>query len=266
MAHATTADRWFRKFVCPASDRPLLVCFPFAGGSARWFAGLSAELTPDVRVWAVQYPGRFERTCEPLIDDLESLADQVFEAMNEHAERPVALFGHSMGAVVAFEVARRLQSADLPVARLFVSGRVAPQLRRDRNAHLLSDDGLVASAEALGGIPPGLLDRPSVRALLLPRLRSDYRAVETHRHVPGPPLTTGITALVGDADPLVSRDDAVAWCGHGLGRFALEVLPGGHFYPEQRWREVATVVRRDLGVPDRRDDTCGPAATPADDS
>ncbi|WP_434444137.1 thioesterase II family protein [Lentzea sp. E54] len=246
MANVAPGGRWLRNFHATPDGVPHLVCFPHAGGSAGWFTRLSAELAGEVRLSAVQYPGRLDRLRDQPVDDLGVLADQVFDGLDVDAGRPVALFGHSMGAVVAFEVARRLQAASIPISHLFVSGRAAPHLRRDRGAHLMSDDDLIAAVEALGGTEPGLLRHAEVRAMVLPSMRSDYRAIETYRYAPAPPIATPITALTGTDDPIVSVADVDAWATHTSAVFNLEVLPGGHFFPVDQWGTVAGLVRREL--------------------
>ncbi|SES40810.1 thioesterase II family protein [Lentzea albida] len=244
MANVAQSSRWLRKFHAAPEQAPQLVCFPYAGGSAGWFSKLSAELAGDVQVSSVQYPGRLDRLRDRPVDDLSELADQVFAALDD--SRPLALLGHSMGAVVAFEVARRLQAASVPVSHLFASGRVAPHLRRDGGVHLMSDDDVIAVVESLGGVEPGVLRDVELRAMVLPVVRNDYRAIETYRHHPAAPLTAPITALVGVNDPLVSASDASEWSQHTSGPFSLVELPGGHFFPVSQWKAVADLVRRGL--------------------
>ena len=244
MATVVQGDRWLRKFHTTSEDAPHLVCFPYAGGSAGWFAKLSAELAGDVRLSAVQYPGRLDRLRDQPVDDLHALADQVSAVLS--GTGPVALFGHSMGAVVAFEVARRLRAASAPVSHLFVSGRAAPHLRRDANVHLLSDDDLVTTIESLGGVEPGVLRNAELRAMVLPVVRNDYRAIETYRCAPAAPITTPVTALAGTDDPIAALPAVGEWARHTTGVFALEELPGGHFFPVSQWGTVADLVRREL--------------------
>ncbi|SDH46576.1 Surfactin synthase thioesterase subunit [Lentzea fradiae] len=246
MSNVATGGRWLKTFHPAPDDAPRLVCFPHAGGSAGWFSRLGAELAGEVRLSAVQYPGRLDRLRDGLVDDLCVLAELVSGALDVEDGRPVSLFGHSMGAVVAFEVARRLRAASVPVAHLFVSGRVAPHLRRDRDVHLLTDDGLVETMEHLGGVRPGSLRDADLRALVLPVVRNDYRAIETYRCEQAPPLSCPITALTGDDDPITGVADAREWAVHTDAGFTLEVFPGGHFFPLQRWGSVAEVVRRGL--------------------
>jgi pyochelin biosynthetic protein PchC len=125
---------------------------------------------------------------------------------------------------------------------LIVSGRVAPHLKRDADVHLMSDDALIATVESLGGVKPGVLRNTELRAMVLPAMRNDCRAIETYRCEPAAP----ITALVGIDDPIVSVPDAGEWAWHTTGSFTLETLPGGHFFPVSQWGTVADLVRCEI--------------------
>ncbi|MFF0309868.1 thioesterase II family protein [Streptosporangium sp. NPDC004379] len=235
----TAAARWIRRFhPSPGSDVQV-VCFPHAGGTASYYHPLSAALAPAAEMLAVQYPGRQDRFDEPLIDDLSLLADRTAEALGG-GDRPRVFFGHSMGAVMAFEVARRLDRGG-PVA-LFVSGRRAPSTTRLETAHLLGDDELVALAEMLGGSDPEVLRHEELRGLILPSLRADYRAVCTHSPDGEARLAVPITALTGDADPVTSVAEAEAWGRHTTSRFELKVFPGGHFFLTGHVPEIARMI------------------------
>jgi surfactin synthase thioesterase subunit len=136
-----------------------------------------------------------------------------------------------MGAVLAFEVARRLRDrVGVEPVRLFVSGRRAPDLRRADDVHLRPDHGVLAELRLVSGTDPRILADAELRAAILPVTRNDYRAIETYAWVPGPPLDCPITALVGDADPTTTLDEAAGWQRHSTSGFDLRVLPGGHFY------------------------------------
>jgi surfactin synthase thioesterase subunit len=240
------ADRWVHRFHpgWPAARR--LVCFPYAGGSASFYFPMFDALRPAVEVIAVQYPGRQERRDEPAIRDLLALADRAAEALLPLADRPLAFFGHSMGAVVAYEVARRWEERHGIVLRhLYASGRRAPSRYREETVHKRDDAGLLAELTQLGGPGLDLLADEEIRALLLPVLRGDYTAIETYRHPPGPPLRCPITALIGDSDPRISLDDARAWGEHTSGPVELRVFPGGHFYLADAKREVIGILARE---------------------
>jgi len=212
---------WCRRFH-PAPDAAhRLVCFPHAGGSASYYLPVSTALAPRVDVVAVQYPGRQDRRNEPLIDDIATLADHVYDVLRGWDDRPLTFFGHSMGALVAFEVARRFEREGSGPVRLFASGRRAPSRYRDENVHRRDDDGI---------------------RMILPALRGDYRAVETYRSAPGATVACPITALVGDSDPKTSLDEAQDWEKHTSADFDLRILPGGHFYLNSRAADVLKVL------------------------
>ena len=221
-----------------------LVCFPHAGGSASYYFPLSAAMPPWVEVLAVQYAGRQDRRKEPPIVDIGELADRVAGALRPLSDRRLALFGHSMGAVVAYEVARRLDGdLHVEVEMLFASGRRAPSRYRDEeNVHTLDDDGIVAEISRLDGTDPRLLADPEVREMVLPAVRSDYQAIGTYRHLPGSTVRCPVTVLVGDADPHTTLEEARAWAEHTIGGCAVRVYPGGHFYLRSRLAEVVDTV------------------------
>ncbi|GAA3301621.1 thioesterase [Dactylosporangium vinaceum] len=233
-------DTWFQRFPGSEPGRPRLLCFPHAGGAAAFYFPLAQHLAPRLAVSAVQYPGRHSRYREPLVDDIGVLADRICAALEADGdEEPYAFFGHSMGAVVAFEVARRLKTE--PV-RLIVSGRRAPSRYRPGAVHMRDDEGLVNELMKVGGTDPRFLADPELRAGILPIVRNDYRAVETYRSTDPTPLTCPITALVGELDPQTSVDDAQAWVWHTTGGLNLRVFPGGHFYLNAWPEEVATEI------------------------
>lgn len=242
------ADRWVREFRPAGPDAVTLCCFPHAGGSASYYLPLAAALAPDVRVLAVQYPGRQDRHGEPPVATIAELADRITTALLPHTERPFAFFGHSMGAILAFEVTRRL--TDRRPAVLFVSGRRAPSCVRDEAVHLLPDDGLLAETRRLDGTAAQLLVDDDLVQLFLPALRADYRAIETYRCVP-PDAAVGcpIVALTGVDDPKTSPAEAAAWRRHTTADFRLHRFAGGHFFLADRWSEVATILSGPLSTP-----------------
>ncbi|MEV7995917.1 alpha/beta fold hydrolase [Streptomyces sp. NPDC086077] len=243
-----TTQRWLRRFH-PCPDAPVqLLCLPHAGGSASFYFPFSRALSGSAEVVCVQYPGRQERHDEPGITELHTLADRITEAVAEGADdRPLALFGHSMGAMLAFEVAGRLEDAGTTVATLFASGRRAPSHQcPPRNVHGFTDEQLVAELAALDGTDAELLSDPDVLRMILPAIRSDYEAVETYRYRPRPPLRCPVVALVGDRDPRVDLDEAAAWADHTARSFALQVFSGGHFYLSAQQAAVVGLMRQHL--------------------
>lgn len=242
-------DAWVRRFH-PAPGAPVqLVCLAHAGGSASYFFPVSRALAPGVDVLAVQYPGRQERRFEPALADVGALADAVAAELVPCATRPLALFGHSLGATVAFEVALRLEDSGVAPVALFASGRRAPSRHRPERVDLGDDDQLVAEIVRLNGTNPAMLRDPELLRMILPAFRSDYAAANTYRYRPGTMLRCPVHALTGDADPQVTVAEAGAWREHTTGPFELRVFPGGHFYLNQHANEVIALIQAGLAEP-----------------
>lgn len=240
---AADADRWLRHFHAADGRAPRLVCFPHAGGSAPYFFPVSQALSPGIEVVAVQYPGRQERLREPQIDTLLEVADRIAAALSGSMKRPTAFLGHSMGAVIAFEVARRLEQGGAGPTHLFASGRRAPSTRRQEEVHRYDDAAFLAELSALGGTDPRVLADPELLEMVLPATRADYRAIETYVCPPGPMLSCPVTALTGDGDSRVTPEEADAWSAHTTGAFDLRVFPGGHFFLEEHRAAVFDLIR-----------------------
>jgi surfactin synthase thioesterase subunit len=233
---------WIRRYR-PAPEAPvLLVCLPHAGGSASFFYPLSKALAPAVEVLAVQYPGREERRTEPLIDSVGELGARIVAELLVRTDRPLVLFGHSLGAVLGFEIARMLTSKGRPPIALVASGRRAPDIDRVELRHQLDDRDLLRHIATLGGTDPRVLEDEELMRLALPVIRADYRAVETYRCEPGPPLGCPLTVLTGREDPHVSEADADAWRRHTTAAFEVITLPGAHFYLVDQQETVTAVL------------------------
>ncbi|MGK5554475.1 thioesterase II family protein [Actinomadura kijaniata] len=242
----TGTGGWFRRFHPAGEGAPRLLCFPYAGGSAGAYHALSAALGPAVEVTVTQYPGRQDRRREPVVVDLCELADRI--AAEAAALPTTAFFGHSMGAIVAFEVARRLET---PPPVLIVSGRRAPSRSRQEGAHPMGDRELLDEMARLGGTDARLLDSPAFVRMILPVARGDYQAIDTYRYEPGPPLDCPIVVLAGDADPLTPVEDALAWREHGTRGGDAFVFPGGHFFLDDHLERVAEIIRTHVRTGDR---------------
>ncbi|MEV8057100.1 alpha/beta fold hydrolase [Streptomyces antimycoticus] len=243
---ANYRSRWFRRYPGRPS-RVRLVCLPHAGGTATLFHGGAERLPHDVEMLAVQYPGRQERFAEPCIEDMAELATRITEALEPELAGPLVLFGHSLGAAVAYEVARRIEARHGSVPRrVLVSGRGAPHTERGGALHLLDDERLIASARRLGDLGSSAYDNPDLRPLLLPSLRGDYRLIERYRPGHPAPLRAPVTALGGDRDPGCAVAALESWAELTTSEFECQVFAGDHFYLVPAENELVEFVSRYL--------------------
>jgi surfactin synthase thioesterase subunit len=243
-------SRWLRRFQSAEGDQLRLISFPHAGGAASTYLGLSRALAPGIDVLAVQYPGRQDRRLEPALTSLTHLARAVAEELARLPQRPYAFFGHSMGAVIAYETARVLTEFDLPTPqRLILSGRGAPRPEPRAGDRLNGDEALIAEIRRLGGTGSRVLDDPELLEMVMPTLRADYQALGSYRWVPGPPIDIPLTVMMGTSDPIVTVDDARGWLAHSTRPDDVLTFDGGHFYLDTHLPSVAEAVRTVLGQP-----------------
>jgi surfactin synthase thioesterase subunit len=245
MSQLTVDDKpWCRRYNPARNATARLICLPHAGGSAPFFLPVSKALSPGVDVVAIQYPGRQDRRAEPPIGDMTVLADLIHDVLRRQPPLPVTFFGHSMGAIAAFEVIRRLEADGQAAVRLFASGRRGPSTYRDENVHLRDDAGILTELRKLSGTASHLLGDDELMRAALPALRADYRAAETYRCAADAAITCPITVLTGDSDPKTSLDEARAWAQHTTGAFDMQVYPGGHFFLTEHVEAVIKLLRQ----------------------
>lgn len=221
---------------CPRPTAPLrLLVFPHAGAGASAYFFLARLLQPDpVEVHVVQYPGREARMKEPPLDSLDRMiASMATELVPVLHAGPCAFFGHSMGALLAFEFTRHLRRAGAPLpCHLIISGRHAPQIPGSSvRVSQLSDEAFLDTVgRRYQALPAELLANREIRDLVLPSLRADFRLVENHVHTPGPPLAMAGTVLNGRDDPGITPAMAAAWQTHFVHPIAVRWFDGGHFF------------------------------------
>ena len=226
-----------------------LFCLPHAGGGAAMFVPLASLLPEAIQLQAILLPGREARFREPAHARMTPLIVALADALAPGLAGRYALFGHSMGALVAFELARELRRRGQRLPELLiVSGRRSPDLVLDeRPLHLLSDQAFVAEIQArYGGIPQMILDEPELMALFLPTLKADFAVFETHRFVPEPPLACALTFYGGDADPQSAPAASAGWSSLVAGPTSRRIFPGGHFYLNEQRGALADALAEDL--------------------
>lgn len=241
-------ERWLAYREVNPRARLRLFCFPYAGGGASAYRGWAAALPPDVEVCPVQLPGRESRLREPPFNRPEPLVLALVDALQPHLGLPFAFFGHSMGAMLSFELARELRRRGRPLPlHLFVSGRRAPQVpAREEDIHDLPEPEFVAKLRELNGTPEEVLQHAELMRLLIPVLRADFTLNETYVFRPEEPLDLGISAFGGLGDAEVSREDVEGWREHMRGSFRLRMLPGDHFFLHSARELITESVARDL--------------------
>ena len=226
-----------------------LICFPYSGASASIYFDWANILPASIEVAAVQLPGRANRLTEPLLTDMAAVVRGVMAELPRLLDRPFALFGHSLGAQEAFEMALALRRAGLPQpARLFVSGHGAPQAEDPDKLllHRLDDEALIQELRKMNGMAPEILENQELMQLVLPILRADFTISETYNYQTQPPLACSISAYSGLQDRYVTREQMLAWKELTTGDFRLRMFPGDHFYLNTSKMLLLQALARDL--------------------
>jgi medium-chain acyl-[acyl-carrier-protein] hydrolase len=231
-----------------AQARIRLFCFPYAGGSSLIYRKWPAELPKEVEVFLIQLPGRGTRLHEPAFTQLDPLVQAIGESILPYLNKPFAFFGHSMGALVSFELARYLRRIEAPMpAQLFLSGRTAPQMLEPETPTFdLPDDEFFEELRRLNGTPREVLEHPELMRLMTPLLRADFSVCETYTYTVEPPLACPITAFGGLKDHEIPREHLEAWRPHTAAEFKLRMLPGDHFFLNSDQAQLLRIVAQEL--------------------
>ncbi len=247
---ATKPSPW----IAHARSRPQaairLFCFPYSGGSASIFAAWAEIMPAAIEVCPIQLPGRGTRVSTPPFTAIEPLIVATVEALLPYLDKPFALFGHSMGALISFELARFLRRHHgLSPVHLCASAHRAPQLPdRGPMLHALPEPEFWEELRRLNGTPPEVLRHDELRALIQPLLRADFSVCETYAYAEDAPLACPILALGGLQDSDVTRDDLAPWRAQTEGAFAVRMLPGDHFFINTARQLLLQTLARDLSV------------------
>ena len=248
MVAAIQTDKWIVRFRPTAKPAVRLFCFSYAGGGASSFHGWAGQLQPDVDLCAMQAPGRENRCAEQLIAELPPMIDRLAEAIVPYCDLPLAFFGHCLGALTAFELARRLKATGKgELVHLFVAGCRAPQLPNFEDPiRGLSETEFVNRLKGLKLTPEGVFRDPELLSLFLPVLRADFSIWETYKYSDGEPLNCAISAFGGLEDHKLTRKVLQQWRVHTRLQFSTRMLPGGHFFLHSSQRLLLRLIGEDL--------------------
>jgi medium-chain acyl-[acyl-carrier-protein] hydrolase len=231
-----------------AQARLRLFCFPYAGGNAAVFARWPRMFPDWVEICSLQYPGRGNRMREAPFTSLGPLALDISTAIEPLLDLPFAFFGHSMGALIAFELARELRKKQkgFPV-HLFASASRAPQFRiRDRIVYNLPESEFIEELRRLNGTPAEVLENKELMELMLPLLRADFSVAQTYECHEQPPLSCPISAFGGEDDSSVSVPELEGWREQTAKAFSLQMFAGDHFYLQASDRVLTEALQMKL--------------------
>lgn len=243
------ANRWLAYRKPNPRVRLRLFCFPYAGGGAFIYRNWAKDLPESVELCPLQPPGRETRLKEESFTDLSLLVQSVASALRPYLNLPFAFFGHSLGALVSYQVAHYLRSQDgIESAHLFVSGRYAPHLKsKSSGISKLPEPQFIEMVKKMGGTHRAVFENRELLRLILPALRADFHLCDTYQFKSElTPLRCPITALGGLQDEGVTSRDLEAWRNHTTGRFTIHSFPGNHFFINTSKSALLQVLKQEL--------------------
>lgn len=221
-------------------------CFPYAGGGDHVYRNWVDQLPDTVEMYSVQLPGRGSRLLEKPFTSLVELSKSLAVAIPSYFDRPFIFFGHSMGAMVSFELARQLRRDGLEPMHIFASGCHAPQIPDSNVLHDLPESELIKELHRLNGTPKEVLENSELLSIILPALRADCMMTETYVYRSEPPLNCPITVFGGLGDPLVKREELEAWREQTSSSFSLRMLQGDHFFLHSAQPVLLSILSKEL--------------------
>jgi medium-chain acyl-[acyl-carrier-protein] hydrolase len=248
MSDTVSGNQWLMFPRPNPQARIRLFCFPYAGGGSAIYRKWPGGLPGDIEVGLIQLPGREMRLREKALTEIGQIIERLAQNLRSYLDKPFAFFGHSMGAIISFELARHLRRIhQIEPNRLFVSGRRAPQLPiSDHITYDLPDQEFLAEVIRLNGTPREALENQELMQLMLPLLRADFTVCQTYRYVHEPPLQCAITAFGGLEDAAANRERLEAWRAQTTNSFSLFMLPGDHFFIKTAKDEILHILGKTL--------------------
>ncbi len=246
----TGSNPWLVTTGTPAPPRARLFCIPFAGGSPVVFRSWQAHFPADIQVCALNFPGRGNRLMEPSLRRMDTLVDEAAGALAPLLDVPYAILGHSLGALIGYELAVLLREKGHGEPFLLVASAArGPQLPDPYPPlhHLPTDQFIKGMQDRYGGIPEEILAEPDLLALLIPPLQADLELFETYRYEPRPPLSCPVAVFGGHDDHRLDDHQYRAWQKITTGPLTLTMVPGGHFFIQEQGPRVAAAVAAACG-------------------
>jgi medium-chain acyl-[acyl-carrier-protein] hydrolase len=247
MSNRNPKGNWFLYPSPQPQAKVRLFCFPYAGGGSSMFRSWAKTLPNFIELCAAQLPGRESRISERPYEDLREMVDALSDKIAPHLTKPFAFFGHSMGAMISLDLARAVRrKLNAEPVHLFVSGRRAPQVQRDREiTYKLPEPEFIEELRRLNGTPQEVLDNPELMQLMLPLLRADFSVCQTYQYVPEPPLSCPITVLGGLKDE-TTREELDSWREQTSATCTVRMAPGNHFFIHTAQLQILRIVEQQL--------------------
>lgn len=242
-----TPNPWFLRPRPNPQAKLRMFCLPYAGGGASAYVPWANLLPPSIELYAVQLPGRERRIREAAFTNSETLIAALVPQLLPLLDQPFVLFGHSMGALLSFELTRALRRQGIQPRALLVTGHRAPQLPdKRRPVHALPEPELIDELRQMNGTPEEVLAHPELLELLIPIIRADFELCETYRYTSEPPLALPISAFGGLQDPLFSREELAGWREQTTATCTQRMLPGDHFFIHANRQALLQAILLDL--------------------
>lgn len=241
------AIKWFITVKEQANPKIRLFCFPYAGGGASIYREWNQNMPNEIEICAIQYPGRENRISENPIDDFDLLVTNICEAIQHKMDLPFALFGHSLGAKVAYEVAKRLESSNtIKPDMLFVSGARAPHFPVPNPIHHLDDSGFTKALARYQGTPVAILENEEIMQVFLPMIRADFVLDETFCSDMDSQIAIPIIIFAGNEDKIAFSKDVQLWEKYTTENSEFIEMPGQHFFLKTSQNDLLDRIKQRL--------------------